>query len=396
MSRTRKPPAAGTRAVGDWILTPEGAAVHPGERTAVIADVHLGYEWARGAAGDCVPAHSLEETLARLDAVFRRVRIARLVVAGDLVESARPCRRTAADVRRLHDWLASRGVDLLALEGNHDRGRIRIDRTSTADASSSSPLAHGGSRLPASCTLDGWTIAHGHRPIAAERTVSGHFHPVLRCRGDRRAVLPRRDRPDRAAGVLGQRRRLRRPERPRAPRVARRLAPLHRQHRVRPARLRPPARHPPRQGPRMLVARPSRPWGKTTGKMPVPPEITGKMPVPREPSACVLAARGHGAVIIRQAGIAVPGVIVGQDPVDAAVVGVGAEDLPGPLEPLVGVAVLEHPPGDHQARGQILGVLDDVEAELDDLVVLLAELGRPRGLGARALAWSPTKVRACE
>ncbi len=183
MSRTRKPPAAGTRAVGDWILTPEGAAVHPGERTAVIADVHLGYEWARGAAGDCVPAHSLEETLARLDAVFRRVRIARLVVAGDLVESARPCRRTAADVRRLHDWLASRGVDLLALEGNHDRGRIRIERTSTADASTSSPLADGDSRLPASCTLDGWTIAHGHRPIAAERTVSGHFHPVIRCEG---------------------------------------------------------------------------------------------------------------------------------------------------------------------------------------------------------------------
>ena len=47
-----------------WQLTPEGAVIHPGERTAVIADLHLGYEWARGAAGDCVPAHSLDETLA--------------------------------------------------------------------------------------------------------------------------------------------------------------------------------------------------------------------------------------------------------------------------------------------------------------------------------------------
>ena len=52
-----------THAFDDWQLTPEGAAIHPGEQTAVVADLHLGYEWARGAAGDCVIAHSLGETL---------------------------------------------------------------------------------------------------------------------------------------------------------------------------------------------------------------------------------------------------------------------------------------------------------------------------------------------
>jgi uncharacterized protein len=183
MGRTRKAPAAGTHAFGDWILTPEGAAIHARERTAVIADVHLGYEWARGAAGDCVPAHSLVETLARISAVLSRAAIARLVVAGDLVESARPCRRTAADVRGLHDWLESRGVTLVALEGNHDRGRIRPGRAANPGATSSSSPAPGASRLPASCTVDGWTIAHGHRPIVGERTVSGHHHPVLRVEG---------------------------------------------------------------------------------------------------------------------------------------------------------------------------------------------------------------------
>ena len=148
MSRTRKKPAAGTQAFGDWILTPEGAAIHPGERTAVIADVHLGYEWARGAAGDCVPAHSLVETLARISAVLARAAIARLVVAGDLVESARPCRRTAADVRGLHDWLESRGVTLLALEGNHDRGRIRLGRAANPGAAPSSSPAPGSPACP--------------------------------------------------------------------------------------------------------------------------------------------------------------------------------------------------------------------------------------------------------
>jgi metallophosphoesterase superfamily enzyme len=29
----------------------------------------------------------------------------------------------------------------------------------------------------------GWTIAHGHRPIAAPRTITGHDHPVLRADG---------------------------------------------------------------------------------------------------------------------------------------------------------------------------------------------------------------------
>jgi putative SbcD/Mre11-related phosphoesterase len=155
--------------LGPWDLTPEGAAIHARERAAVIADVHLGYEWARGAAGDCVPAHSLEETLARLAGVLARASINRLIVAGDLVESGRPCRRTGDDVRRLTDWLASRGVTLLALEGNHDRSRLGMKKTLV--------------QRSATCTLDGWTIAHGHRPIAGERTISGHVHPTIRVDG---------------------------------------------------------------------------------------------------------------------------------------------------------------------------------------------------------------------
>jgi putative SbcD/Mre11-related phosphoesterase len=146
---------------GSWQLAPEGAAIHRGERTAVIADVHLGYEWARGSAGDCVPAHSLNETLARLDRFFAREPIAHLIVAGDLVESARPCPRTAADLRRLRDWLDRLDVSLTVLEGNHDR----------------SPS------LPANCTIGGWTIGHGHRPLSGDRTISGHLHPVVRVAG---------------------------------------------------------------------------------------------------------------------------------------------------------------------------------------------------------------------
>ncbi len=162
-----------------WLLTPEGAVVHTGERTAVIADVHLGYEWARGRDGDCVPEHSLTETLTRLTSLLNRVSINRLVVAGDLVESPLPCPRTEQDVRRLILWLRDRGVTLIALEGNHDLFR--------------------GKSLPSTREIDGWTIAHGHRPVDAAKTITGHVHPVLRTSrvtapcflvGTNRIVLP--------------------------------------------------------------------------------------------------------------------------------------------------------------------------------------------------------------
>jgi putative SbcD/Mre11-related phosphoesterase len=146
-----------------WLLMPEGAAFHPLKRTAVISDVHLGYEWARGRSGDCLPAHSLDETCAKLEGMLARAPVARLIVAGDLVEARRPCSQTARDVTQLNSWLSARGVALVALAGNHD------------------PPCNPP--LPDSLQIDGWTICHGHQPLDAPQTISGHHHPMLRARG---------------------------------------------------------------------------------------------------------------------------------------------------------------------------------------------------------------------
>ena len=148
-----------------WEFTPEGAVVHRASQTGVIADLHLGYEWARGAAGDCVCAHSLAETLARLSILLARSPLSQLIVAGDLLESSRPCPHTARDLLHLKSWLADRGVDLLALEGNHDVNvSWSVRRASTAP-----------DRLPETCAVAGWTIGHGHRPIGALRASLGIF-----------------------------------------------------------------------------------------------------------------------------------------------------------------------------------------------------------------------------
>jgi putative SbcD/Mre11-related phosphoesterase len=161
--------------VDGWELFPEGGIVHRGEKTAVIADVHLGYEWARGSAGDCIPPHSLAETVAKLAAMRKRSRFRRLVIAGDVVESPRPCARTAADLGRLCLWLRDRGVELVLIPGNHDRSLPAMA------ARDGFPAA--GVMVEPSLVVDGWTIEHGHRPATADRLISGHHHLVLRAAG---------------------------------------------------------------------------------------------------------------------------------------------------------------------------------------------------------------------
>jgi putative SbcD/Mre11-related phosphoesterase len=151
-----------------WRLTPEGAVVRREERVAVIADLHLGYEWARGARGDSVPAHSLAETLERLARFLNSHEVAHLVVAGDLIESPRPCERTAHDLRRLRSWLLDRGVRLSIVAGNHDRPRANSLTTEVV------------SGLLESLSVAGWSIRHGDRPLDEGRTISGHYHPVLK------------------------------------------------------------------------------------------------------------------------------------------------------------------------------------------------------------------------
>ena len=147
-----------------WRLAPEGAAVHPLEKLAVIADVHLGYEWARGAGGDCLPAHSLAETLAKLASLLARATITRLVVAGDLVESPAPCRRTAA-----------RPTSPVRL-ARRSRGRTDPRAGQPRPARVQGPALRP-SRSPAGPSP---TVTGRSGP---RKSISGHHHPVLRADG---------------------------------------------------------------------------------------------------------------------------------------------------------------------------------------------------------------------
>jgi putative SbcD/Mre11-related phosphoesterase len=176
----------------EWLLTAERVAVHVPTRTAVVADLHLGYDQARRRRGDAVPITGLNDLLRALAGLTAAHGVRRLVVAGDLFEDASG-RALVPDLLR---WLEGHGLALAGVvPGNHDRGLARAD--------TGLPVCPEGVRL------GDWLVIHGDGELPAGRLMLGHFHPCLRwgsriaapCYlvGDGRLVLPAFS-PD-AAGV---------------------------------------------------------------------------------------------------------------------------------------------------------------------------------------------------
>jgi putative SbcD/Mre11-related phosphoesterase len=147
----------------DWLLTPERVAVHVPTATAVIADLHLGYDRARRRRGEAVPLAGLDDLLPALDVLVPRHDLRRLVIAGDLFEDAAG-RALLPDLLR---GLGERGLELTGIvPGNHDRG--------LGGAEPALPLCPDG------VDVGGWLVVHGDGPLPAGRLVLGHFHPCLR------------------------------------------------------------------------------------------------------------------------------------------------------------------------------------------------------------------------
>jgi putative SbcD/Mre11-related phosphoesterase len=183
----------------EWLLTPERVAVHLPTRTAVAADLHLGYDQARQRRGEAVPLAGLDDLLHALALLAPRHGLRRLVIAGDLFEDV----AGVGLVPELLRWLGARGLELAGVvPGNHDRGLSR--------AEASLPLFPDGLRLGE------WLVVHGDGTLPPGRLVLGHFHPCLRWSGrltapcyligDGHLVLPAFSQDAAGVNVLGARR----------------------------------------------------------------------------------------------------------------------------------------------------------------------------------------------
>jgi putative SbcD/Mre11-related phosphoesterase len=150
------------RVLTDWELTPDRAAVHLPTRTAVAADLHLGYAEARQRDGDAVPAVPVAAMLAPLRRTFDTYQVRRLVIGGDLFEAG----PSQALIDELLAWLKDAGVELAAVvPGNHDGDIQKLGRLSVH---------------PDGFDLDGWRVVHGDAKRPTGRVVQGHEHPILR------------------------------------------------------------------------------------------------------------------------------------------------------------------------------------------------------------------------
>ena len=147
----------------EWLLTPQRVAVHRPTATAVLADLHLGYNEARRRDGEAVPPADLRFILAPLRSVIAAQAVRQVVIAGDLFEAG-PLADLAAD---LLAWMTGAGVELAAVvPGNHDRG-----------------LAAGGYGLPIhpdGCMVGRWRVVHGDGRLPDGPVIHGHEHPCVR------------------------------------------------------------------------------------------------------------------------------------------------------------------------------------------------------------------------
>ena len=150
----------------EWLLTAERVAVHLPTRTAVAADLHLGYAEARRRRGEAVPIECVTELLEPLRRVMRQHALSNLIIAGDLLEDS-DCRDA---LTAFLDWLEESELDQIAVvPGNHDRG------LELPAAARSRLILH-----PEGLRLGAWQIVHGEGALPDGPVVHGHDHPWLR------------------------------------------------------------------------------------------------------------------------------------------------------------------------------------------------------------------------
>jgi putative SbcD/Mre11-related phosphoesterase len=145
-----------------------GALFLPDIKTAVLADVHLGYSWAQRRRGELGPLAD-SRTRKKLFAVCDELQPRAIVFLGDLVHAPRPCDPEREWIEETLNELSLR-ADLTAVRGNHDRAFAR-------------EFGHLKIRCVETWSSGQVTAAHGDRLTFAlpehHMLFLGHLHPCL-------------------------------------------------------------------------------------------------------------------------------------------------------------------------------------------------------------------------
>ncbi|WP_253738062.1 metallophosphoesterase [Halohasta salina] len=146
----------------------------PGTETLVLADLHLGRAAVSNVSAPLDERDDLLDRLARLRATFEPSTV---VFAGDILHSFSTVPSGVDEtVAELYDRCVDADVDVIAIEGNHDR---LLDTVWPAGVDSAVKLN------------DGTVICHGHTEpnLRGKRYLIGHDHPAITIEGRKRPCL---------------------------------------------------------------------------------------------------------------------------------------------------------------------------------------------------------------
>lgn len=170
-------PSAAPLALGRLELVPDltGALWLPGERTLLVADLHL----EKGSSLALrrrlmLPPYDSAATLAALADACRRFAPRRLIALGDSFHDRAASERLASQDRAALGEIMQ-GREMVWITGNHD-----------PDA----PVGLGGTVLP-ELELAGLHLRHEPSPASLLPEIAGHLHPAAKIRGRGRAVRRR-------------------------------------------------------------------------------------------------------------------------------------------------------------------------------------------------------------
>ena len=154
-------------------LYADRALFWPARQRLFVADVHLGKDDAFRAHGIALPRGGAQDDLQRLSALIERSGAASVWVLGDLLHGPHEDTHWQQDWQRFRDRHAN--VDMLLVEGNHDRAASRagLGIAQCRDGVEDGPFAF--SHAPYRFSEDG----------TGQIAVCGHLHPVVRVPGFR-------------------------------------------------------------------------------------------------------------------------------------------------------------------------------------------------------------------
>ena len=158
------------------VALPQKALFWPAEKTLLVADIHLGKEASLQFGGIPAPMGPTIDTLADLTAVIALSGARRLVFLGDLWHDRNS--RSLSLLESFLDWRRSlAGVEMILIEGNHDRKAGELPATSNIQT------------LFEPHTVGPFALAHYPGEVAGRYVLSGHLHPAVVLVGKARQAM---------------------------------------------------------------------------------------------------------------------------------------------------------------------------------------------------------------